>query len=329
MEKRDKSVDVFRGIAIIMVTLFHVARWSNVQEGDAFFFALNGWVGVGLFFIISGYCMAMSFEGRPPDSRLAYVEYLTRRFLRIAPAYYISIAFWVVVIVTTGMAYKPTGLKDILTHMTFTNNLFEDTMWSISGVYWSIAVEFQAYAILPLLYLYKKKNWNLLIALAIVTLSLNYYSRSPVVHWSVLSYLSFFLFGCLIFKKKVDIKKLLSLRLVNFFMCILVIMLLFYNGSTIHDFKSIIYEMLISVFLSLLMVHLSGKEIPGYCGVISFIGERSFSIYLYNYVFFILHNENKSELMIVPYVIMVIIVGCLMHFVVEERTERIRKRLFQ
>src|SRR4051812_24902896 len=63
---RVETIDVFRGIAILMVVMFHFtarlpAYALNITEGaplPVFF----GWVGVYFFFIISGYCIFMTLE---------------------------------------------------------------------------------------------------------------------------------------------------------------------------------------------------------------------------------------------------------------------------
>src|SRR6218665_4144752 len=83
---RVETIDVFRGIAIVLVVLFYFtarlpAHALNITEGAPWpvFF---GWVGVYFFFIISGYCIFMTLE------RSATVGvFLARRFSRIYPAF--------------------------------------------------------------------------------------------------------------------------------------------------------------------------------------------------------------------------------------------------
>jgi len=89
---RMPALDGLRGIAILVVMLFHF-RWIFEHGADRFsrfvFGALSfGWIGVDLFFVLSGFLITgilLDSRGSPYYFRTFY----GRRFLRIFPLYYL------------------------------------------------------------------------------------------------------------------------------------------------------------------------------------------------------------------------------------------------
>ena len=91
-------LDGLRAVAVILVVVLH----SHISAGnprfavfghDISFVAVTGGVGVDLFFILSGFLLARPWfaaelTGSP---RPGLKRFWTRRFLRVAPAYYVSI----------------------------------------------------------------------------------------------------------------------------------------------------------------------------------------------------------------------------------------------
>ena len=151
---RVETIDVFRGIAILMVVMFHFtarlpAYSLNITEGaplPVFF----GWVGVYFFFIISGYCIFMTLE------RSATVGvFLARRFSRIYPAF---VAAVLLLFVFGLVAYIPSvpeakfhvvapNLLDVAMNLFFVGEIGE---W-VDGAFWSIAVEVKFYVLVAIL----------------------------------------------------------------------------------------------------------------------------------------------------------------------------------
>lgn len=80
------ALDGLRGIAILMVVMFHLFQWFNPVFGNLGLFALfrNGWSGVELFVILSGYLIYSSLQsgyGKP----FWLQHYAKRRLFRIYP----------------------------------------------------------------------------------------------------------------------------------------------------------------------------------------------------------------------------------------------------
>ena len=84
---RVRALDGLRGIAILMVMLYHQTVMVGSTGIDRFvgFWTLTGWIGVDLFFVLSGfllfmpYAKSLLFDSPWPSLRLFY----TRRALRM------------------------------------------------------------------------------------------------------------------------------------------------------------------------------------------------------------------------------------------------------
>jgi len=182
VENRIRYLDGYRGLAILLVILYHAYdRWPQlVPYGDRFAdFPLfsTGWLGVNLFFMISGFVILMSLD------RCATVgEFLYRRWLRLFPAMLICslLLFFSADLFTQRPLGSPT-LRDLLPGLTF----IEPSWWEsllgspqgyLEGAFWSLYVEFRYYVIAVLLYFWvgRKSQVPVLFGLFIATRILPY-----------------------------------------------------------------------------------------------------------------------------------------------------------
>jgi peptidoglycan/LPS O-acetylase OafA/YrhL len=153
-------LDGLRGIAIFVVILFHsYTRWPNlVPYGDRFaqvpIFSY-GWLGVDLFFLISGFVIFMTLE-----KCLNFRDFITRRWLRLFPA--MLICSLLVFASASLFPERPAGAivwRDMLPGLTF----IEPTWWGVilgspqgfmEGSFWSLFVEVKFYFIAGVLYFF-------------------------------------------------------------------------------------------------------------------------------------------------------------------------------
>lgn len=141
-----QSLDGLRGIAVIMVLLFHagpdLGRWVHL-----------GYTGVTLFFVLSGFLIT----GILIDSREAvnyFTSFYARRALRIFPIYYLTI----ICIFLIAPRFFPTARippeHDRLFYFLYLNNwtrlLQQPNNLEYTGHMWSLAVEEQFYWLWPL-----------------------------------------------------------------------------------------------------------------------------------------------------------------------------------
>jgi peptidoglycan/LPS O-acetylase OafA/YrhL len=157
------SVTGLRGVAALAVVAFHaylLYATRGYPSGPANPLFNYGWIGVDLFFVLSGFLLALPLLSRPANVREAgfWAAYLPKRFLRIAPPYYASIL--VVLAVQDKLSYLWAAPKDLLYHVFYVHNFHQPYFGSISGVYWTLAIEFQFYLVLPLAaLLFTRRRW--------------------------------------------------------------------------------------------------------------------------------------------------------------------------
>lgn len=131
------------------------------------FFSI-GWAGVQVFFVLSGFLLAHPFarwqSGRGP--RPDVLPYLTRRLLRVFPAYYAQLALLLAI---GWWADGQTRVADGLDLLRYLMMLFVPSpigVEPINGVWWTLPIEFSFYLILPVLavLLHPTRVWLLIIA---------------------------------------------------------------------------------------------------------------------------------------------------------------------
>lgn len=170
-------IDGLRGLAVLMVIITHTwttngapALSFHIHHHSIVLAALPavGYIGVDLFLVLSGFCLAYPFMRNPNyRGRITVAEFWKRRYLRIAPAYYVSIALVFVFYIVVGHFLhshptymhashadefnRPPPIAEILPHLVFIHNLSVAHFFTINGAYWSLGLEFQLYFAFPLL----------------------------------------------------------------------------------------------------------------------------------------------------------------------------------
>lgn len=139
-----------------------------------------GRTGVYIFFVISGYCVAVSFSNSK-----SYGEYLMKRLARIVPLYYFWLLTWFMIHMSGASGAKVTIL-DLTYWLTFTSSFTHETQKNaLLGVEWSIPIEVFWYLFIPV-GLMVAKNVRRAAALAIAAMIAVYALRKLLVQ--VLSY---------------------------------------------------------------------------------------------------------------------------------------------
>lgn len=176
MEYR-REIDGLRAIAVVPVILFHAGFQSFS----------GGFVGVDVFFVISGYLITSIILTEKENNTFTIVNFYERRARRILPALFIVVF---TCIPFAWLWLLPTDFKDfsqsIIAVVTFSSNIL---FWKESGYWgtenelkpllhtWSLAVEEQYYLIFPLFLAFFwrfKRNWLLYSFIIIAILSLSF-----------------------------------------------------------------------------------------------------------------------------------------------------------
>ena len=145
---RNLWIDTLRGVAAIWVVLFHLNEVIPYEASMYRSFVRYGWLGVPIFFVISGYCIRLTVERSTSAG-----AFLLRRLVRIWPPYVASLA---VVVGVAVMRRLVSGYNDVTVLprglVAWTETLFLFTapatkLPTINWVYWSLTLEVTFYIV--------------------------------------------------------------------------------------------------------------------------------------------------------------------------------------
>jgi len=173
-QERLISIDALRGVAALGVVLYHtVGQTLPVVRDSSFklpeqiiqFLSSLGYVGVFLFFVISGFCIHLRWaKARAAGSaeQIQFGSFWKRRIRRLYPPYILALwLFLGMTALTTGIDVTHFFVYDLVMHFLMLHNLDPQTCYSINGVFWTLAVEEQLYlAYFLLLFLRTRWGWG-------------------------------------------------------------------------------------------------------------------------------------------------------------------------
>ncbi len=180
-QARIKYLDGLRGIAIMLVILSHywASEWAtNLRIGKEYAslrFIRQGWVGVELFFLISGFVILMTIE-RCKSAR----HFIYKRWLRLFPAMAIA------TILTVAFNYTVQPIEKfysspwydaipglIFVSHSFLRVIFQVDIDSLHRSFWTLYVEVGFYVVFGIAYFFMgwKRATLLLLVLAVAILS--------------------------------------------------------------------------------------------------------------------------------------------------------------
>lgn len=154
--KRNITIDILKGFAIIAVVLYHLG------------ISQYGYLGVDVFFVISGYLVAIGMSKNFDQNTFSYWQYLNKRLARLWPGVVLisTVAFVLGWFFMMPQHFK-LNCESIVGSLTYTNNFVQ---YITGGDYWTTANEFkplmhtwyigilmQYYLIFPLIFIIAKK----------------------------------------------------------------------------------------------------------------------------------------------------------------------------
>ena len=175
------EIDGLRALAVMPVILFHAGfEWFS-----------GGFIGVDVFFVISGYLITTIIISEMAEDKFSIVNFYERRARRILPALFFVMAFC---LPFAWLWLTPNDLKDfgksLVAVSTFSSNIL---FWLESGYFdtaaelkpllhtWSLAVEEQYYILFPV---FLMLTWRLGIKWVLILLSIVFFISLGVAQWS-------------------------------------------------------------------------------------------------------------------------------------------------
>lgn len=275
---RNLELDALRGIAALMVFLFHVTHgageWLDFTWGNT---------GVDLFFIISGYVTFLSVSKRNSVSAFA-----KSRFIRLFPTYWFSASLSYLLIhlyfQITSPDFAIFPFNDYLSNLTMLQHFFN--VASIDQPYWTLAVELQFYLVIVLLLASKKLQhihyYGLLISgllaatrlIPAINESSNWHRYLPFSEYAPL-----FFIGILFYQKQNAAISTISFYTLVLTQLTLQILLFTSTGRIIfitHSQYAIVLMLYVLLFFLLISARLNFLRVKP----LLFLGEISYALYL-------------------------------------------------
>lgn len=178
------SLTGLRGIAALFVFVFHYGYFnpgirldlSIPLIGGVLQFPLGfGFAGVDLFFVLSGFLLALPFARATltKSAQQPLKRYYKRRLLRVFPAYYAQLA----IILTAGawfLTWQPLDTTSLFAHLFMFFNIGWDPIRPMVGLWWTLPVELSFYLLLPLIASFMRPGRWLVFLLGGILLSMLY-----------------------------------------------------------------------------------------------------------------------------------------------------------
>jgi peptidoglycan/LPS O-acetylase OafA/YrhL len=156
-----KDIDI---IEYLRVFASLAVMWFHFTNGNAAFLlpgALEqsgayGWLGVEIFFVISGFIIPYSMWRSHFKLKTHWLTFFKKRVARLYPAYLLAIALivflWYLSTLTPGFKGEAPQIfaADLISHLLFLNSLLGKE-W-LNPAFWTLAIEVQYYLLIVLIY---------------------------------------------------------------------------------------------------------------------------------------------------------------------------------
>jgi peptidoglycan/LPS O-acetylase OafA/YrhL len=183
------TLDAFRALAVCGVVAVHYMPHWDMQAFPYNPFGYQqpfpGWIsfgafGVQLFFIVSGFVIFMTLER---CQHLA--EFAVRRWARLYPCYLAAMLLTFTIATNLGPAPMRNSGYDLLAGSTMVGALVHDARY-VDGVYWTLTVELQFYALIGVVYLLAGRRielgWVLIVTIATLLWRLDFGHDHSLAH---------------------------------------------------------------------------------------------------------------------------------------------------
>ena len=281
------SIQYLRFIAIASVLVIHSNTLFKNDVIQIPIFSEFGWIGVQLFFVISGFIIAERI-----DRYSSLSSYLFRRYFRVFPLYTIisilALFFQTMFESVNFIIYRTDSGElfsaDLLGYLLKSLFIFPQDNWPLFGVGWSLEYELVFYALFGTAYFLAGRVFALSVLTVVSILGL--FELLPSSHLTS-PFMFYFLIGCVCsYLIKMYGNKLLLLAYPTFLLSTFIWI------NLLSDFEKIQSWFIVASALSfgsLIVISINLEKMKPALfsrNIISKIGDASFSLYLVHYLIF-------------------------------------------
>ena len=196
MPLRVNEIDLLRFIAALVVVLFHYAFRGYAADDLSIMpypllapFAKYGYLGVELFFMISGFVILMT------ASHATVKGFFISRITRLYPAFWVACSLSFLITLWIGAPQFKTSFVEYLVNMTMLGGFLGVN--AIDGSYWSLFIELRFYLLIFILLLLKKIPYaqTVLTLWLLVSLLLEFQPIAILRSIFITDYAAFFIAG--------------------------------------------------------------------------------------------------------------------------------------
>lgn len=293
-KNHNQFIDSLRALSVILVIIYHYFPS----------FSPNGYLGVDIFFVISGFVITKSITKKRNFSGSAIIFFYRKRILRLFPSILLVVILFLLLFVLfvsrpgyeifQTAKYSIVGLSNI--YLFFINHDYFSIINELNPFshIWSLSVEVQFYLIYPIVvyfFFYKSiKNYFNFFLVLFFLISFFYYLLLKSSHplssfyltpfriWEIIAgAIAYRLFKTLTFLKSKEI----------LFFCYFFLLSVFFVKfeKNIEYFLSII----VTFFAFVILINIYElKKIPKIISLFSYVGKLSFSLYLLHWPILVL-----------------------------------------
>ena len=338
-KKRIKTLDAFRGLAALAVVLRHyttIFRENYEMPFSSVYDFKYGYLGVELFFMISGFVILMSLTKLKSSK-----EFLLRRVIRLYPTYWFAICLTLLVILVTGFNDLKIPFTDVLFNFTMVQSFFAPVIniKNLDGVYWTLTIEMFFYMFMAVIMFFKMIKhikwigiiwvfWSVVslyfnLSIFKIGILLNYW-WSPLFYGGILFYI--------IWSDEKEKKNVLNHILIFLTLCSYLVLCSIKSEEVLKS--NFIDSVAGLLFFLLFYLFVYGKlNWLGENRMLLFLGKISYPWYLIHqnigyiilYYFFIYKNNESGLYVIIP-IIITIVMAYLINLYIEKPSYLYLKR---
>jgi peptidoglycan/LPS O-acetylase OafA/YrhL len=307
------NINILSGFAALSVLIYHLVdpnKWPEFPNSGLLLWFRYGWIAVDLFFVISGFVIALSFLQRAKNSANLTEQssfrkkFLFTRLARIIPLYILTCLIWVV-FVNPNLIFDHL-LKNFFLHLFFLHNLIPEYFFGFNPPSWTLAVEVQFYLLLAIfgtrllrVRILHVAFLGILIAIlarSIIFFEFDHANYDQLIQRlsNILCYLDEFIIGLILakfvissgFDKLIQISVFKKLFIATILVGVIYLSQIFYIEYVALDYKIIFYRTILgfncaSIILIFCMIEIKGLA-RKMLSPLYYLGTISYGIYLWH-----------------------------------------------